>query len=81
VLPDGGAELVVEEDVDFVVVVDVVVVGFVEVVLVVVVGCADVVLVVVGVTVVVGAAGAVPRDGVAEQVFTCKPAVRDARPS
>jgi hypothetical protein len=82
VLPDGGAELVVEVDVDFVVVVDVVVVDFVEVVLVVVVvGCADVVLVVVGVTVVVGAAGEVPRDGVAEQVLTCRPAVRDARPS
>jgi hypothetical protein len=36
---------------------------------------------VVGVTVVVGGAGAVPRDGVAEQVETCSPAVRETRPS
>jgi hypothetical protein len=36
---------------------------------------------VVGLTVVVGGAGAVPRDGVAEQVETCSPAVRETRPS
>jgi hypothetical protein len=31
--------------------------------------------------VVIGAAGAVPREGVAEQVLTWRPAVSDARPS
>jgi hypothetical protein len=30
---------------------------------------------------VVGGAGAVPRDGVAEHVETCSPAVRETRPS
>jgi len=64
--------VVVEEGViGFDVVDDVDVVSVGEVV---VVGCP-------GVTVVVGAAGFVPKDGVAEQVLTCRPAVRDARPS
>lgn len=91
-LPDGGTELVVEEvwdvvEVGFIEVVlvvgcaDVVVVDEVELVFGVVDGGGTTVLVVVGVTVVVGAAGAVPRDGVAEQVLTCRPAVRDTRPS
>lgn len=42
---------------------------------------AEVVVVVVFSVVEVGDAGFVPREGVAEQVLTCRPAVRDASPS